>query len=57
MPMYEYQCSKCETLTEFNVPIDQRDGYVFCPDCTSNMKRLISPPGVIFKGGGWGGQG
>ena len=57
MPMYEYQCPKCETLTEFNVPIDQRDGYVFCPDCNSNMKRLISPPGVIFKGGGWGGQG
>jgi putative FmdB family regulatory protein len=53
MPIYEYQCSKCETDFEVEQRITD-DPVKTCPDCRSRkVKRLISQTSFVLKGGGW----
>lgn len=54
MPRYDYQCSgsKCGHWFEADVPYEHRDN-VCCPKCARKGTRQFSPPGLIFKGGGW----
>jgi putative FmdB family regulatory protein len=52
MPLYEYQCSKChrvfEVLQKFSdAPLEVHEG------CGGGVERLISAPGLRFKGSGW----
>ena len=52
MPLYDYKCSKCgnvfEALQKMNdAPLKK------CPKCKGPIKRLISSPGIIFKGSGF----
>jgi putative FmdB family regulatory protein len=52
MPLYEYQCDKCgkvfEVLQKFSdTPLSVHEG------CGGNVVRLISAPGLQFKGSGW----
>ena len=51
MPRYEYQCIECgityeieQTMTDAAAPL--------C--CTRSMRQIYSPPGLSFKGTGWG---
>lgn len=52
MPLYEYECEKCsarfEFIQKFSDPPKTR-----CPKCKGRLKRLLSPPGLQFKGSGW----
>lgn len=53
MPLYEYQCSKCgkvfEKMQKFSdAPLTACE----CPD-QGPVERLISAPGLQFKGSGW----
>ena len=52
MPLYEYQCRKCHSLTEriqkFSDPPLQ-----VCPHCGGELEQLLSAPAVQFKGSGW----
>lgn len=52
MPIYEYQCRSCEhtfeVLQKFSDPPIQE-----CPRCSAPVQRLICPPALVFKGGGW----
>lgn len=52
MPMYEYECESCghrfEVIQKFS---DARKRT--CPKCKGKLKRLISAPGLHFKGSGW----
>jgi putative FmdB family regulatory protein len=52
MPLYDYQCSKCQHVVEvrhgFNDPYTEA-----CPACGGEMKRLINPAPIIFKGSGF----
>jgi putative FmdB family regulatory protein len=52
MPLYEYQCSKCgekiEVLQKFSdAPLTRHKG------CRGSLHRLVSAPGLHFKGSGW----
>jgi putative FmdB family regulatory protein len=53
MPIYEYQCQKCEhefeTIRKISDP-----PLVTCPACgTDSLKKLISKAAFRLKGGGW----
>ncbi|HEY1732352.1 MAG TPA: FmdB family zinc ribbon protein [Terriglobales bacterium] len=52
MPLYEYQCKKCHSLTEriqkfSDPPLSE------CPHCGGELEQLLSAPAVQFKGSGW----
>lgn len=52
MPIYEYLCEKCshqfELIQKFSDP-----PVTECPECKGNLRKLISSPGIMFKGSGW----
>jgi putative FmdB family regulatory protein len=52
LPLYEYQCKKCHSLTEriqkFSDPV-----LTVCPHCGGELEQLLSAPAVQFKGSGW----
>ena len=52
MPLYEYQCQICgvrfERLQRKQDPVLEQ-----CPECVGPVRRLIQPPGIIFKGSGF----
>jgi putative FmdB family regulatory protein len=52
MPIYEYQCTKCQEVCEVlqkakDKPLDK------CPKCGGPMVKRISSPAIQFKGSGW----
>jgi putative FmdB family regulatory protein len=52
MPLYEYKCSKCgetfEVLQKFSdAPLTRHKG------CRGALHKLVSAPGLQFKGSGW----
>ena len=52
MPIYEYECLKCEHRFQmkqnFSDPIEKH-----CPKCQGELRKLISPSAIQFKGTGW----
>jgi putative FmdB family regulatory protein len=52
MPIYEYQCTKCNDRTE----VIQRftdPPYAACTKCGGEVKKLASAPAIQFKGSGF----
>ena len=52
MPIYEYECGRCQHRFE----LIQKFSYKpvrKCPECNGKVERLISPPAIRFKGTGW----
>lgn len=47
MPNYDYECVKCDQITERNVSIEEREAQV-CANCNGPMIRQWS-----FKGAVW----
>lgn len=52
MPTYEYQCKTCghhfERVQRFSdAPLTE------CPECSGEIRRVIHPAGIVFKGSGW----
>ena len=52
MPLYEYRCSKCDTVFEVlqkfsDAPLTTHE------NCGGAVERLISAPGFQFRGTGW----
>ncbi|MFN7937774.1 MAG: FmdB family zinc ribbon protein [Bryobacteraceae bacterium] len=52
MPLYEYRCSQCDRVFEIiqkfsDEPLTVHEG------CGGKVERLISAPGLQFKGSGW----
>jgi putative FmdB family regulatory protein len=52
MPLYEYQCSKCEKKFEViqkfaDEPLTEHEG------CGGSVQRLMSAPSFHLKGSGW----
>ena len=52
MPLYEYECETChhqfEVQQKFSDPLIDA-----CVRCGSGVRKLISAPGIMFKGSGW----
>jgi len=52
MPMYEYECMICgmrfERRQHFSDPPLQQ-----CPECRGEVRRVFSPPAIVFKGSGF----
>lgn len=57
MPRYDFKCPQCGEVEDVVLSIDRLDtvdrfGQIVC-DCGVPMKRTISVPGIILRGGGW----
>ncbi len=52
MPIYEYECRKCEKVTEEWQSMSE-EPLTTCPDCNGELKKLISSSSFQLKGGGW----
>ncbi|MGC2110361.1 MAG: FmdB family zinc ribbon protein [Candidatus Korobacteraceae bacterium] len=52
MPLYEYQCKKCHSLTE-RIQKFSDPPLTVCPHCGGELEQLLSAPAVQFKGTGW----
>jgi putative FmdB family regulatory protein len=52
LPLYEYQCKKCHSLTE-RIQKFSDPPLAICPHCGGELEQLISAPTVQFKGSGW----
>ncbi len=52
MPLYEYQCKKCHSLTE-RIQKFSDAPLTVCPHCGGELEQLLSAPAVQFKGSGW----
>jgi putative FmdB family regulatory protein len=52
VPLYEYQCKKCHSLTE-RIQKFSDAPLTVCPHCGGEMEQLLSAPAVQFKGSGW----
>ena len=52
MPLYEYQCQRCqkrfERIQKFSDPLVRE-----CPDCGGPVEKLVSAPAFHLKGSGW----
>jgi putative FmdB family regulatory protein len=52
VPIYEYQCDSCGY--QFEVKQSIKDAPLsICERCGKSLRRLISSPGIMFKGSGW----
>jgi len=52
MPLYEYQCSKCDSKIEVIQRMSDPP-QEHCPKCGGDMKKVISAPAIQFKGSGF----
>lgn len=52
MPIYEYQCTDCAYRFEVKQSIKD-EPITECTRCGKAVKKLISPPAIMFKGSGW----
>jgi len=52
MPIYEYQCQKCNAHTEAFQKVTDKP-LSKCPKCGGKLEKLISAPAIQFKGSGW----
>lgn len=52
MPLYEYQCDRCdqrfEAIRKFSDPPVEK-----CPSCGGTVRKLFSSPAIQFKGSGF----
>ena len=52
MPLYEYQCKQCHSLTE-RIQKFSDPPLTTCPHCGGELEQVLSAPAVQFKGTGW----
>ncbi len=52
MPIYEYQCTKCNEQFEVMQKMSD-DPLSECSSCGGELKKLITNTSFVLKGGGW----
>jgi putative FmdB family regulatory protein len=53
MPLYDFSCTECGAKFEKQVPFQANPTAVTCPKGHHSVRRIFSPPQVMFKGSGW----
>lgn len=58
MPLYEFQCTKCEKVVELQMSMDDETTPLCCEEnCGIEMVRIISRSTFHLKGLGWSSEG
>ena len=52
MPVYEYECTDCQSVIEIQQKISDPP-LTSCPECQGAVKKLMSMSSFQLKGGGW----
>lgn len=52
MPTYDYQCRSCGHIIEV-VHAMSEEGPTACEVCGGELRRILHPAGIIFKGSGF----
>ena len=53
MPIYTYRCENCGVQFERRQSFTD-DALTVCPECNqSQLRKVITPAGIVFKGSGW----
>jgi putative FmdB family regulatory protein len=52
LPVYDYACTECGRTVEVIHGVHGQ-GPAACEVCGSAMRKLLSPPAIVFKGSGW----
>jgi putative FmdB family regulatory protein len=52
MPVYAYECKECGVRFERRQSFND-DPITVCPECEGQVRRLIQPAGIVFKGSGF----
>lgn len=52
MPIYVYNCPTCGEQFERQQSFNDKP-LETCPEGHAGVKRLFTPPGIVFKGSGW----
>ena len=53
MPIYEYQCTECDHITEEIESFKSVIKTIMCPFCNGISNRILSLGSFHLKGGGW----
>jgi len=53
MALYEYVCLNCDKTIEKQIEMGKAEPAYPCETCGYLMKRVYSPFGVSFRGGGF----
>jgi putative FmdB family regulatory protein len=52
VPTYDYQCRSCGSMTEV-IHSMLEEGPSVCERCGGQLRRVLHPTGIIFKGSGF----
>jgi putative FmdB family regulatory protein len=52
MPIYEFKCESCGTVTERLQRMDDKP-LKKCPKCGGSVRKIVSRSSFQLKGGGW----
>jgi putative FmdB family regulatory protein len=52
VPTYDYQCRECGHTIEVIHPMTE-EGPATCEVCGGELRRILHPAGIIFKGSGF----
>lgn len=53
MPIYTYRCENCGEQFELRQSFSE-EPLTVCPKCNqSQLRKVITPAGIVFKGSGW----
>ena len=53
MPIYEYQCTECDNITEKIESFKSEIRTIMCPFCNGISNRILSLGSFHLKGSGW----
>jgi putative FmdB family regulatory protein len=52
VPLYDYRCTSCNTVTEVRHGFKETHTDP-CPKCGKPLARVFNPAGIVFKGSGF----